>query len=427
MDSLRSGHLIDGRIRAITIQQPFASCTVYGPRRIEGRSFGLDICGVWVAIHAGKSPKYMKYYPHCQKLWPNIPPSQHLGSTAGCIIGAAYISAVRLPNDPTILHDPWLSIPESPLYVWIINDIIPLDNPIEHAGQLRVWWVDKEATDIIIHTIYRYCAMKTGGFMADLLLSSNNSPTSASYMNHSAHKVRSNSISSISSTGNNIPSNNHSTNTTTTTYYYYNPTHSTNPNIMLPSPSLTSTSTSTLTTTNSMLNDDNNNSGHNNKRRKYESHGQGVDNHEHHEENHPIFTDNLSMSSGQTSLTQLSTLAHHPDSMIDKNSKENNGNTMTTVTTTTTTTTTTTNNNASNHNLAQQRGINNEQYAYYQYPSSSVTNNPNILNSLIICTDPHCRCEYSKSSSIDPSPTESNLSSDEKKSGSGYKSIVRNN
>ncbi len=62
-------------MKALTIQQPMASAVVLGPKRVESRHFGPNLPpgGQWIAIHAGKSDRFLKDGPtmaRLREMWP---------------------------------------------------------------------------------------------------------------------------------------------------------------------------------------------------------------------------------------------------------------------------------------------------------------------------------------------------------------------
>jgi hypothetical protein len=66
-------------MKGITIQEPMASALVCGPKRVESRHFCPTVPpeGQWVAIHAGKSDRFLKDASTKAKLramWPGVRP-----------------------------------------------------------------------------------------------------------------------------------------------------------------------------------------------------------------------------------------------------------------------------------------------------------------------------------------------------------------
>lgn len=122
--------------------------------RLEGRAFPLEASGCWLAVHAGKSNKYMSYASTIRSnsaLWPGCPDAQSFSS--GSIIGAVRVQCCKKQGDPALASDPWATLPEPQAYCWVIDSVVALPHPIPHAGQLRVWWVDKDVTRMVLDAI----------------------------------------------------------------------------------------------------------------------------------------------------------------------------------------------------------------------------------------------------------------------------------
>lgn len=136
--------------------------------RLEGRAFPLEANGCWLAVQAGKSTKYMSFAKQIRQradLWPGLPDTATLQGQMGQLIGAIRVTISRQRGDPVVASNPWAILPEPLPYCWAIADVVPLPEPVKHAGQLRVWWVEPEPSRIIVEAIDAYLKAKTQVFM----------------------------------------------------------------------------------------------------------------------------------------------------------------------------------------------------------------------------------------------------------------------
>ncbi|KAI9279969.1 hypothetical protein BC943DRAFT_331486 [Umbelopsis sp. AD052] len=142
----------DTTLNGLTVQQPFASAIIFGPKRIECRKQPLKIKnpkeGRWLAIHCGKSKTNFtdKTYELTKKLrWTEVPSEQELMKTAGQIIGLAHFTAT-CPLDEISNDNVWKGAEScnNRTHAWSIDKVIPLDEPIAHTGQLGLWKVKED-------------------------------------------------------------------------------------------------------------------------------------------------------------------------------------------------------------------------------------------------------------------------------------------
>ncbi|KAG2189498.1 hypothetical protein INT44_004640 [Umbelopsis vinacea] len=142
----------DTTLNGLTVQQPFASAIIFGPKRIECRKQPLKIKnpkeGRWLAIHCGKSKTNFtdKTYELTKKLrWTEVPSEQELMKTAGQIIGLAHFTAT-CPLDEISNDNVWKGAEScnNRTHAWSIDKVIPLDKPIAHTGQLGLWKVKED-------------------------------------------------------------------------------------------------------------------------------------------------------------------------------------------------------------------------------------------------------------------------------------------
>lgn len=137
--------------------------------RLEGRAFPLEANGCWLAVQAGKSTKYMSFAKQIREradLWPALPDTATLQGQMGQLIGAIRVTISRQRGDPAVATNPWATLPEPLPYCWAIADVVALPEPVKHAGQLRVWWVEPEPSKIIVDAIDAYLKAKTQTYLA---------------------------------------------------------------------------------------------------------------------------------------------------------------------------------------------------------------------------------------------------------------------
>ena len=132
-------------IKAITIQQPFASGILARAKKVENRSWGgpdnrplplpSDGRGLWLLLHAsgsvaGANDENVKLL---QKAWPEMP--QIGGLPTSCILGCIHVTSVVHPSDPGARGDPQAVGP----LCWLIDDVAPLALPVNCPGQTFLW------------------------------------------------------------------------------------------------------------------------------------------------------------------------------------------------------------------------------------------------------------------------------------------------
>lgn len=153
-------------MKAITIQQPFASLRVSGVKEFETRSWATNYRGP-VAIHAAAG---MRSKNALLKEFPNIFEAAGMSYEEmqklprGCVLATAELVNVwRVCNNGCMLRptheldsDPWTdficpTVKEPQLgfwqdgnFAWELANIKPLDTPIPAKGQLGFWNFDLE-------------------------------------------------------------------------------------------------------------------------------------------------------------------------------------------------------------------------------------------------------------------------------------------
>lgn len=131
-------------MRAITIQQPYASLIINPPwvKRVENRSWPTAIRGT-IAIHAGKGRNWLRTLPEDE--WPDPMPF-------GAVLGTVeLVDCVRFdeleawaaagPDRDWILTDPHASGP----FCWILENARPFPAPVPASGAQGFWQWTPEA------------------------------------------------------------------------------------------------------------------------------------------------------------------------------------------------------------------------------------------------------------------------------------------
>lgn len=135
-------------MKALTVQQPYASAIVTGPKTGENRTWAPSLKqlapGDWVAIHAGaalyKAVKQKHFTEAYTKgippLWPECPAFDKL--PRGAVIGVARLRAI-LNSEFGVAHNPdfnpWYVGP----FVWEFDHRITLPSPMPCKGALGLW------------------------------------------------------------------------------------------------------------------------------------------------------------------------------------------------------------------------------------------------------------------------------------------------
>lgn len=152
-------------MKGVTIHQPFATAIALGAKRIETRSWRTNYRGP-IAIHAGKRRRIrelreMQGQPHWQAAL-----SRYFDFTEdlpfGAFVATAYLQ-LCIPVekvDPSMLVEirhsptgrPWderdLGNYSPGRYCWILDNVLPLPEPIPHRGQQGLWTVAEGVLDV---------------------------------------------------------------------------------------------------------------------------------------------------------------------------------------------------------------------------------------------------------------------------------------
>ncbi len=115
---------------AITLHTPYDQAILYGPKRVENRSWKPTSLkdGEWIALHAGMTHDSIAEYTLEKEGLYTFNPELH---KPGRIVGLIRIDGWTLPDD----DDPWASGP----VCWTIGDVLPFSSPIPCRGARRLW------------------------------------------------------------------------------------------------------------------------------------------------------------------------------------------------------------------------------------------------------------------------------------------------
>ncbi|MCE5264312.1 MAG: ASCH domain-containing protein [Deltaproteobacteria bacterium] len=131
-------------MKALTIWQPWASLIVRGPKRIENRSWVPPrwLIGQRIGIHAGKKAVavdglMMAEYPELAELLRDPLP-------LGALVGSAIVAGVETGAGPR-KDDRFFEGPAG----WILEDVVPLPDPIPMRGAQGLWDLPDDAASAI--------------------------------------------------------------------------------------------------------------------------------------------------------------------------------------------------------------------------------------------------------------------------------------
>ncbi|CAG8678705.1 4570_t:CDS:2 [Cetraspora pellucida] len=174
--------------------EPFATCIIHGPKRLENRTYPLDISslsaksgasasskGVWIAIHVSSSKRNLsKNDPTCSiirlQCWEQLPSldelkqKNHFGKIIGVarsvtffgggIVQDEFIDCLKaedVPDDNVWKGDYGSSgSGRNQRYCWIIDEVRALERLIECKGNTGIWKVDDQIAKQICEEIELY-------------------------------------------------------------------------------------------------------------------------------------------------------------------------------------------------------------------------------------------------------------------------------
>lgn len=134
---------VPSRALSLTRPWPWAFLNERCPKRIENRSWPVPprLIGEYIGLHAAKSWDEMGRELISQVAGLPCPPkSQHIHSVifaVAKVLGCRPISEIGPSDDQSV----WAFGP----YCWIFTDVIPLRDPVKHAGGLSLWPIEPAA------------------------------------------------------------------------------------------------------------------------------------------------------------------------------------------------------------------------------------------------------------------------------------------
>lgn len=135
-------------MKALTLHQPWATLIAIGAKHIETRSWSTSYRGP-LAIHASTNRQYLRYAAAMAQwaglLWWRFPKPEEL--PLGAVVAIAeLVDCVRMTEENI------RQIPADELrfghfapgrYMWVLNNVRPLDNPVPARGRQGLWeWDD---------------------------------------------------------------------------------------------------------------------------------------------------------------------------------------------------------------------------------------------------------------------------------------------
>ena len=123
--------------------EPWGSGVVYGPKRIENRSWRREVPegGLVVAMHTSKRRMKHAEMMDVGRLWPELL-AYHTRTPLGSVIGLVRFDAIVRPTEPPALGDPWTH-PDSP-WCWVVGDVWVFAYPVPCRGRQMLWRVPPE-------------------------------------------------------------------------------------------------------------------------------------------------------------------------------------------------------------------------------------------------------------------------------------------
>lgn len=129
--------MVTAPLFALTVQQPFASAIIAGPKRVENRPWApTRPLPMWIAIHAGVGSFHLlpaDFDSWLDRIWPG---RQGVPLPRGVFLGVARVDRVVRGRD--MHQDPWyLGSPKC----WILGAVRALPEPIPCKGAQGLWRV----------------------------------------------------------------------------------------------------------------------------------------------------------------------------------------------------------------------------------------------------------------------------------------------
>jgi len=122
-------------MKALTVCQPWAWAIIFGPKRIENRTWKTFYRGP-LAIHAGKSKSHLSETLNDGTA---TPPDLTFGAFLGVVELVDCVPVNEAPADP---------FAEGP-YCWLLEDPKPLPKPLPWRGAQLLWKAPEQIATIL--------------------------------------------------------------------------------------------------------------------------------------------------------------------------------------------------------------------------------------------------------------------------------------
>lgn len=143
----------------LTIPQPWATCIVDGPKRVENRDWRPRVSlPFWIALHAGQTDDKVSL-DWVKSVHPKLvsPVFWERGAIIGVCRVVEVVAYAELTAEQQDDHDAWLSGP----WCWMLDDVVGLSTPVKCKGALGLWRLE----DAVLQEVRREYA-QTKGFAA---------------------------------------------------------------------------------------------------------------------------------------------------------------------------------------------------------------------------------------------------------------------
>lgn len=148
-------------MKALTLNQPWASLVVIGAKSIETRSWRTSYRGP-LLIHAGRrwtADEQASYRDAVLVLemagW-RRPPAEFLapGVHLGCVMALCRLADCRpMPTPPPEGLDRHFGTYGPGRFGWILEDVRPLPTPVPWPGERRLWDVPEKLADLVVSQV----------------------------------------------------------------------------------------------------------------------------------------------------------------------------------------------------------------------------------------------------------------------------------
>jgi len=144
-------------MKALSIHQPWIDWILHMGKDIENRNWKPPnkMIGQYIALHSSKTYELKAWRDLCV-IFPkliSVEPSDKNKFTYGAILGVAKIKEIITVQE----ESPWFQGP----YGWVLENVVPLSEPIYCKGYMKLWNISDEIEkeiwkQIEENTIYSY-------------------------------------------------------------------------------------------------------------------------------------------------------------------------------------------------------------------------------------------------------------------------------